>query len=220
MKTPHQMIADMLSVQAQLNDFACPGWLKSPPAFHLAILSESAELIDAVGWKWWKKQDPKGLAQIQLEVVDIWHFVMSQIMALRNNSTTMLYELPSLVEAIGCDAPQDVYDKDLVLGAVATIPGIAYATAEDASMAKHLILGFGALWAAVRLSTKDLYRLYIGKAALNLFRWKNGYGDGSYKKDWMGEEDNVYLEKIISSTQELDVNIVMAALAARYAAVH
>ncbi|MDH1380152.1 dUTPase [Comamonas aquatica] len=81
MKSQHQMIADMLALQAQLNDRAYPAWRTCTPDYALAIISECSELIDSVGWKWWKKQEPRPLVQTQMEVVDIWHFVMSSLLA-------------------------------------------------------------------------------------------------------------------------------------------
>jgi hypothetical protein len=45
--------------------------------------------------------------------------------------------------------------------------------------------------------------MYLGKAALNLFRWSNGYFDQTYNKVWSGEEDNVVLVRLLDS---LDMN--------------
>ena len=46
-----------------------------------------------------------------------------------------------------------------------------------------------------------LYRNYVGKNVLNLFRQENGYKDGTYKKIWNGEEDNEVLARLM-----LDMN--------------
>ena len=34
--------------------------------------------MDHYGWKWWKKQSPD-TEQVKLELVDIWHFGLSQL---------------------------------------------------------------------------------------------------------------------------------------------
>ena len=53
------------------------------------------------------------------------------------------------------------------------------------------------------LSTNDLFKTYIGKNVLNIFRQDNGYKEGIYQKIWYGEEDNVHLENILKLS---DVN--------------
>lgn len=201
MKSQYQMIADMLALQAQLNDRAYPAWRTRTPDYALAIISECSELIDSVGWKWWKKQEPRPLVQTQMEVIDIWHFVMSSLLASR--SEHLLFDAP-------CD-PAPVYHPGSVLRATKNL--LASLNKQN----RELVAAFFSLAAAVRLSVTDIYRLYIGKATLNLFRWDHGYAEGSYVKDWLGEEDNDHLEKIIADAgDELDPAKIRAALSLRY----
>ena len=201
MKSQHQMIADMLALQAQLNDRASPKWRTNTPDYALAIISECSELIDSVGWKWWKKQEPRPLVQTQMEVVDIWHFVMSSLLA--SGSERLLFSATS--------TPTLAYHPARVLGdtknLLASLGGEGYAT----------VAAFFSLAAATHLTVADIYRLYVGKATLNLFRWDCGYAEGLYVKDWLGEEDNDYLEKIIANAgDELDPVKIRAALNLRY----
>lgn len=196
----------MLALQAQLNDRAFPKWRTETPDYDLAIISECSELIDSVGWKWWKKQEPRPLVQTQMEVVDIWHFVMSGLLAAETEH--VLFEnynflLPQILAHGTSPTATLVFTKKL----------LASLSGED----RELVAAFFCLAASVRLSTADIYRLYIGKATLNLFRWDHGYAEGSYVKDWLGEEDNDYLEKIIADTgDELDPVKIRAALSLRY----
>lgn len=208
MKSRPQMIADMLALQAKLNDRAFPKWRTHTPDYDLAIISECSELIDSVGWKWWKKQEPRPLVQTQMEVIDIWHFVMSGLLAA--GTEHILFEdyghvslspgvlaLPTSPEAVLISA------KKL----------LASLSGED----RELASAFFHLAARTRLSVADIYRLYVGKATLNLFRWDCGYAEGLYVKDWLGEEDNDYLEKIIANAgDELDPVKIRAALNLRY----
>lgn len=201
MKSQHQMVADMLTLQAQLNDCAFPKWRTHTPDYDLAIISECSELIDSVGWKWWKKQEPRPLVQTQMEVIDIWHFMMSGLLASR--SEHLLFNAP-------CD-PAPAYHPESVLRATKKL------LASMSGQNRELVAAFFCLAGSVRLSIADIYRLYIGKAALNLFRWDHGYAEGSYVKDWLGEEDNDYLEKIIADAgDELDPVKICAALSLRY----
>ena len=43
----------------------------------LAMLSELAELIDEVNFKWWKNQKPVDTGKVKDELVDILHFFVS-----------------------------------------------------------------------------------------------------------------------------------------------
>lgn len=40
---------------------------------------------------------------------------------------------------------------------------------------------------------------YVSKNVLNIFRQEHGYKDGSYVKEWFGQEDNVHLVEISAS---------------------
>lgn len=58
----------------------------------LAMLSELAELIDEVNFKWWKNPKPIAPGRVKEELVDILHFFVS--MCLRAGMTAdELYEL-------------------------------------------------------------------------------------------------------------------------------
>ncbi|MEC7125486.1 MAG: dUTP diphosphatase, partial [Pseudomonadota bacterium] len=48
-----------------------------------------------------------------------------------------------------------------------------------------------------QLSWTELFRQYVGKNVLNVFRQDNGYKDGTYRKLWGGREDNEVLVDII-----------------------
>tara|TARA_A100001011_G_scaffold127497_1_gene134504 strand:+ start:265 stop:669 length:405 start_codon:yes stop_codon:yes gene_type:complete len=48
-------------------------WFKD---FELALRQESAEAIDSLNWKWWKK-DPDDWDNVKIELVDMLHFWVS-----------------------------------------------------------------------------------------------------------------------------------------------
>ncbi len=70
-------VNNMIEVQDRLNCHLNPQWCSAGYDWSLAIMSECTELADQIGWKWWKHQPQAPLTQIHLEVVDIWHFVLS-----------------------------------------------------------------------------------------------------------------------------------------------
>ena len=56
-----------------------PDWRSQGYEYYRAIWVECAELLDHFGWKWWKQQ-PTDVDQVQLEIVDIWHFGLSDLL--------------------------------------------------------------------------------------------------------------------------------------------
>ena len=70
------MVETMASMQASYNREVHPQWEAQGYAFYRAIWVECAELLDHYGWKWWKAQTPD-MAQLRMELIDIWHFLMS-----------------------------------------------------------------------------------------------------------------------------------------------
>ena len=72
------MIDTMARMQDSHNRHVHPEWLNQGYEYYRAVWVECAELLDHFGWKWWKKQDPD-LDQVKLEIVDIWHFGLSDL---------------------------------------------------------------------------------------------------------------------------------------------
>jgi len=69
---------------------------------------------------------------------------------------------------------------------------------------------------AVGLSFEELYRLYIGKNALNQFRQEHGYKEGSYRKIWNGKEDNEVMQEILEEEPDISFNQLKDELLKRY----
>ncbi|NOR58618.1 MAG: dUTPase, partial [Sulfurimonas sp.] len=85
----------MLQLQAQLNDATNgEGWTKGVTKngkdinWKRCIYMECAEMVDSFSWKHWKSinQEPDW-DNLQIEVVDVWHFMMS--LAIENYSQTL-----------------------------------------------------------------------------------------------------------------------------------
>ena len=75
-----EKIKEMLDLQNKINEKVHPHWREQNFEWYRAIWVECAELLDHYGWKWWKKQSPNQ-AQIELELVDIWHFGLSILLS-------------------------------------------------------------------------------------------------------------------------------------------
>jgi len=73
------MVETMARMQEAHNAQVHPEWRHQGYEYYRAVWVECAELLDHFGWKWWKHQQPD-TDQVKLEVVDIWHFGLSDLM--------------------------------------------------------------------------------------------------------------------------------------------
>jgi len=205
----------MLQLQNQLND-ATNGeeWVKGITKnnkvinWKRCIYMECAEMIDSFPWKHWKNIEVEpDWDNLQIEVVDVWHFIMS--LAIENYSQTLrggvedvandISELSSFtqIETLATEFA----DQNSVIAKVENIMRIALA--KEKLDLEALISEFFDLVVMSGLNLDTLYRLYVGKNILNQFRQDHGYKDGSYIKIWDGEEDNVVMKRVWEENGEL-----------------
>lgn len=175
-------VRTMLDLQDRMNTKVHPEWREQGFEWYRAAWIECAELMDHAGYKWWKHADPD-MEQIQLEVVDIWHFGMSAMIC-RCHS---LDELAAQIEKELSATP-----RESSLLEATEILAESCITTESFSISAFL-----GLMAASDLSFEQLYRMYVGKNVLNFFRQDHGYKDGSYIKIWAGREDNEHLSDLL-----------------------
>lgn len=207
-----QMFETMARMQDEHNCQVHPQWRTQGYDYYRAIWVECAELLDHYGWKWWKHQAPD-MAQSELELVDIWHFGLSEL--LRDSAPT------AQVLAVLVQLPDHQATQDVGAGADAEV----FRTAVEALAAKTLVTQsfpldeFVAAAAALGMSFQALFELYMGKNVLNRFRQSHGYKEGSYRKLWNGREDNEHLMEVLAEvpfdTSEY-VETLLAALEGRY----
>ena len=69
---------DELVQRRALHDIPGEQWIKMQT---LAMISELAELIDEVNFKWWKNEKPVNLDNVKDELVDILHFFVSMCLS-------------------------------------------------------------------------------------------------------------------------------------------
>jgi dimeric dUTPase (all-alpha-NTP-PPase superfamily) len=206
----------MLSMQAQMNARVDPAWVQAAYPYMRAVVIEAAEAIEHHGWKWWKKQK-RDLPQLQMELIDIWHFMLSQLLLDAGGDEEEAYR--ALMTQIR--APQHAIDFDKRL----------YRLTDLDLLAKlELLIGTGAarrvvvsLFAAImrdcELQWQDVYAQYVSKNVLNFFRQNHGYKEGTYRKIWQEREDNEHLVEIMSELDPLDEQyqeMLYARLAERY----
>jgi hypothetical protein len=175
-------ILRMLEMQDAMNTRVNPAWREAAFPWYRAVWTECAEMLDHYGWKWWKHQKPD-MAQVRLEIVDIWHFTLS---------VRLMQGLPAADTAAQIAAElQEPADIPEMRGAIEALARDAIET-QGASVAI-----FARLMQLAGLPFDDLYRHYVGKNVLNFFRQDQGYQEGHYQKHWHGREDNQWLVEIL-----------------------
>ena len=207
-------VLNMLQMQHRMNTRVHEHWIAQNFEWYRAAWIECGELMDHVGYKWWKKQTPD-MEQVRLEVVDIWHFGLSALFDAEA-------DLPDLAKAISASFDAASTDEGAPESDVAQIHAATEALAQHALASKTFSVPlFAALMQACGLSADDLYRHYVGKNVLNFFRQDHGYQDGTYVKQWQGREDNEHLSELLESLDDAAPDFpeqVYQALESRYPA--
>ena len=198
----------MLQLQAQLND-ATNGeeWTKGTTKngkeinWKRCIYMECAEMIDSFSWKHWKSihQEPDW-DNLQIEVVDVWHFIISLAIEnyaqnFRGGIEDLAIHISQLDSFMKLDVKNESFDTQKnVIQKVETI--MLLTLQKENINIEELIREFFDLVLMSGLDLETLYRLYVGKNILNQFRQDNGYKEGTYVKEWSGQEDNVVMKKL------------------------
>ena len=177
-----EKIKEMLDLQNKINEKVHPHWREQNFEWYRAIWVECAELLDHYGWKWWKKQSPNQ-AQIELELVDIWHFGLSILLS--------NYDIEKSISLIS----EGMIDQR---GSGKFRENLEDFTSNTLQTRSFDLKRFNQVMNDVGLTFEKLYVGYISKNVLNSFRQDKGYQAGTYIKDWGGIEDNEYLIRLAS----------------------
>ena len=185
-----EKIKEMLDLQNKINEKVHPHWREQNFEWYRAIWVECAELLDHYGWKWWKKQSPNQ-AQIELELVDIWHFGLSILLS--------NYDIEKSISLIS----EGMIDQR---GSGKFRENLEDFTSNTLQTRSFDLKRFNQVMNDVGLTFEKLYVGYISKNVLNSFRQDKGYQAGTYIKDWGGIEDNEYLIRLASKMDPKNEN--------------
>ena len=178
------MLMTMASLQEEHNVQVHAEWKEQGYDYYRAIWVECAEMLDHFGWKWWKKQE-SDIDQVKLELVDIWHFALSELIRSDQLNTSLGEELAK-VEPI--DSTPETFRKAIEALAASSLQSRSFRMSDFTNAMRTL-----------PMDLKELFALYVGKNVLNRFRQDHGYKEGSYRKLWAGREDNEHLIEILGS---------------------
>ena len=202
--TSREYLTQMFALQQKLNDETNGigwenGYTKNNRMINWkrCIYMECAELIDSFSWKHWKNiNNEADWNNVTVEIVDIWHFVMSLLLEeYKTNAKGSLDQLISdVLDVQGFEAftkePLSVHSAD-PMELINDIESIIHdMTGFEVDLFDGLLKEYFALSRKCGVNLKVLYKFYVAKNVLNQFRQDHGYKEGSYKKVWNGKEDN------------------------------
>ena len=178
------MLMTMASMQEEHTAQVHPQWKEQGYEYYRAIWVECAEMLDHFGWKWWKNQEPD-IDQVQLQLVDIWQFAVSELIRSKQLHESLGAELAN-VEPI--DSTPEIFREAIESLAISSLQSRSFKMSD-----------FTYAMRTLPMDLKELFALYVGKNVLNRFRQDHGYKEGSYRKLWAGREDNEHLIEILES---------------------
>jgi dimeric dUTPase (all-alpha-NTP-PPase superfamily) len=184
------------------------------------IYLEAAELIESYPWKHWKNIDASpDYANIKIEIVDIWHFVMSE--SLRLYKVDNLGSITDIATTITSmqdfnEFLQETQSEQLDVYSEIELVEKMIKELFCSSDINALIISFLNMSSKLNLKLPELYELYIGKNILNKFRQNHGYKNGSYIKEWNGKEDNVVMQEVLASRSDITPEALYHALEEAY----
>ena len=193
----------MFQLQAAMNYRVDPNWTDARYPYLRAVVVEAAEAIEHHGWKWWKQQH-RDLGQLQMELVDIWHFLLSEIL-LRNGGDEdkarlyleAAYERQSPTRRLQFDGQEYSLEELELLDLLQALIGTAAAGRVELGL-------FAEIMSGCELDWPELYKQYVSKNVLNFFRQDHGYQEGTYRKIWNGREDNEVLVEVMATLDAED----------------
>ena len=180
------------------------------------IHMEVAELIESTPWKHWKNiNSAPDMNNIHVELVDIWHFLMSYILQETN--------VPKAVSLVNTHCIYEIFQEVDVKLMVKEAEKLSYISLAIDTGNMSLFSGnerfidqFFRCCKISGLSFMWLQKLYIGKNCLNQFRQDNGYKEGSYIKVWNGNEDNVVMVSLLENMDDVGFDDLYGKLKEEY----
>ncbi len=198
-----KQLTEMMKLQDKLNNETNgSGWTSGTTKegneidWYRCARMEAAELVDSFQWKHWK--DLNGAtdeANVVIELVDIWHFLMSI-----NIGDKFSVEMIENVVVQTSPLLRVKHDRKSRISFIEDFMKYTFIYDTGTLNVKFFTMLFGN-----GVDMDLLYKTYIGKNVLNTFRQNNGYKVGTYIKNWDGDkkEDNEYLQDILNVNNDL-----------------
>ncbi|ECP6146406.1 dUTPase [Campylobacter jejuni] len=205
-----QIVENMLKLQQKLNDETNGiGWKEGYTkegkliSWRRCIYMECAELIDSFAWKHWKNiSSPTNWENVRIEIVDIWHFILSLLLENKKQDfhffATEITSV-SVFQDFCKEENKPSENQSEIYGILNDIELIIHKCSGFDFDLGELLSVYFTLAIKCGLNLNSLYQIYIGKNVLNAFRQDHGYKNGTYIKNWNGKEDNEILNEILKT---------------------
>lgn len=192
MQFSQQQVDIMHELQDEINALTIgPEWKKGNQDWKLAISVEVTELLEHWGWAWWKDH-PHNVKECQTELIDCFHFLISYLETIDEHLSTWQFKISPMED----QEMQDCY-KNLqqMLWNTSYLPH---------KIVQRELLDIAQL---LGMTPTDIFYRFVGKNQLNILRQRHGYKQGLYSKIWFGEEDNVYLSRILDEAKAVQADV-------------
>lgn len=199
-----EKVSKSFELQDKLNKVVNPDWINAKYPWYRAAWIEAAELMDHVGYKWWKNLHKDGdREQILLELVDIYHFMVSDLIvhSVAPGAITNTFDRVKNIKA---------KDKEHIFEEIE-----AFVT-NCADSQLIMPVDFCRMVVVLDFTLEDVLKWYLGKNALNIFRQDHGYKDGTYVKVWNGREDNEILADYVRTAEDVNYDLAYEYLDSEY----
>ncbi len=187
---------ETVEMQKKFNDGVAPGWQLDKKGikynYWMAVLDETVEVLGSKHWKWWKDVDKLGTVDwenVQVELIDIFHFVLS--IAIQNDSSSIFFSQLINMEmdkhnpnSILKIKPNNYFDSFWE----------EFLTAVQYRNLSLVVIRLIEYWYKAGGDAELLFKHYRVKSSLNDIRQEFGYSKGKYSKMWLDIDTNTKVE--------------------------
>ena len=143
-------------------------------SWYRCIYMEAAEAIDSFNWKHWKGINTEpDWANVKVELVDIWHFIMSELIRIKDENYANKYLKFK---------PQGDFNAEVLINTLEKMLNLSVISNIDPKInnIRDITDLFFIAISQLDIDIVELYKRYVVKNQLNAFRQQNGYKEGSY----------------------------------------
>lgn len=210
-------IDELISLQKMLNDVVDPDWIQNLLDWKLAIQLETAEAVDSLNWKWWKKGKDDWI-NFEIEMIDMFFFTLAKIIETNQEQAFKTIMISYMVAEKTENSNIKIIRDNKLSKQVQEFIRETYSSTLSINQYLLLMSHWVKIWKMIGNDFEYLFKLFKVKYLINIFRQSHGYKEGTYIKIWGDLEDNkaaLMLVKDIPYDSNFD-NVLMNKLEEEY----
>ena len=210
-------IDELISLQKMLNDVVDPDWIQNLLDWKLAIQLETAEAVDSLDWKWWKKGKDDWI-NFEVEMIDMFFFTLAKIIETNQEQAFKTIMISYMVAEKTENNNTKIIRDNKLSKQVQEFIRETYSSTLSINQYLLLMSHWVKIWKMLGNDFEYLFKLFKVKYLINIFRQSHGYKEGTYIKIWGDLEDNkaaLMLVKDIPYDSNFD-NVLMNKLEEEY----